>query len=299
MEREKILSYLNEDIMNQGTYYSHKCIPAQISHAIYMFGNLTITDILAFIDITQNQDGSQGVIITPTHIYFCFTKSGSFAYEDIQSLRLQKHRHQQAISSICLKEKTYTFQNNYFNQEKWIEFLSFVSQIDYELQMTIHEKIEYYTRKVIDDIFNDEYEDVALTSKQDQQLHDVLDNLKVVSQMEDDDCQSELEIICKQSLDIFFDLELDSDEIDILIDIEKQISSMMESQYGEDIINQYTQGNKELYERVQNTMQALGISEEELKGKTPEELEQYINDLCHRFGISKSMLDDLAKKFTC
>lgn len=298
MEREKILSYLNEDIINQGTYYSHECIPAQVSQAIYAFGNSTITDIIAFIDITQNQDGSHGVIITPTHIYFRFSKSGSFAYEDIQSLRLQKHRHQQSISSICLKEKTYTFQNNYFNQDKWIEFLSFVSQIDYELQMTIYEKIEYYTQRVIDDIFNNEYEDVVLTSKQDQQLHAILDNLRVISQMEDDDYQSELEIICKQSLDIFFDLELDSDEIDILIDIEKQISSIMGSQYDEDIINQYTQGNKELYERVQNIMCTLGISEEELKGKTSEELEQYINDLCHRFGISKSMLDDLAKKFT-
>ena len=44
-------------------------------------------------------------------------------------------------------------------------------------------------------------------------------------------------------------------------------------------------------------MKALGINEEELKGKSPAELNQYIEDLCTRFGVSKSQIEKLSKKF--
>ena len=39
------------------------------------------------------------------------------------------------------------------------------------------------------------------------------------------------------------------------------------------------------------------INEKDMENKSPEELNQYIEDLCTRFGISKSQIEVLAKKF--
>lgn len=44
-------------------------------------------------------------------------------------------------------------------------------------------------------------------------------------------------------------------------------------------------------------MKTLGIDEQDLEGKSPAELNQYIENLCSRFGISKSQIEKLSKKF--
>jgi len=307
MNKEEILSYIDETITQEATYYDYAHLPYQISNAIYTFGSSEITDMIAFIDASPELDGSHGMILTPTHVYFQFYKSGCFAYAEITGLSLEKHRHlDEVIATIQTTNKKYVFKNKYINQEAFIQFLSNVTDIHVEMIMTIHEKIEYYIKQVIDDIENDGYEDIELTEEQAKTLRDLHENLEVISRMNDEDYCFELENICPQALNFFYELELDSDEIDILIDIEKQLSDsekqedqqfQQAQQYYDKMMNEYAQGNTQMYDQFKGTMDALGINEEEMRGKSPEELEQYVSDLCDRLGVSKSMVEKMAKKF--
>ncbi len=62
-------------------------------------------------------------------------------------------------------------------------------------------------------------------------------------------------------------------------------------------MNHYQQGNPQIFKQVKSMMNMLGIHEDDLKNKSPYELNQYIEELCQRFGVSKSQVENLAKKF--
>ena len=64
MSQEEILSYINDSLVINGSFYSNQNLPNQISNAIYTFGDYNVFEILAFIDATKEQDGSRGMIIT-------------------------------------------------------------------------------------------------------------------------------------------------------------------------------------------------------------------------------------------
>lgn len=298
---EDILSYLNESIINIGKYYDAKHIPMQIGQAIYNYGNSDIFDILAFVDVSQECDGSSGMIITPTHVYFRFAKKGVFAYKDIQKLVLEKNRNEQMMI-IQTQESTYRFKNNYLNKEKFLMFLSDITQLEVQLQMRNYEKVEYYVHMIIEDIEDDLYEDVILTSQQKLQLKELKENLDVVSHMEDNVYQDEIKTLCSQALSFFCDLELDSEEIDELIKIENEFSETSQQKqvqdYYDEMMSQYAKGHTDMYDQLRQTMDSLGIHEDDLKNKTPEEMNAYIDHLCERFGISRSTVESLAKKFT-
>ena len=44
-------------------------------------------------------------------------------------------------------------------------------------------------------------------------------------------------------------------------------------------------------------MENLGIDEEKLKNMSKEEVDQYVQDICKKFGISQSLFDKLKDKF--
>ena len=55
---------------------------------------------------------------------------------------------------------------------------------------------------------------------------------------------------------------------------------------------------KEMYEKNPDLMKNMtGIDLENIKNKSPEELNQMLDDLCDRFHISKDQLMQLAAKF--
>ena len=60
------------------------------------------------------------------------------------------------------------------------------------------------------------------------------------------------------------------------------------------MMNKYQQGDSERFNRVKSIMSSMGIDENDLAGKSPEEIEDF---LCGKFGISKSMLEKLAGRF--
>lgn len=86
MEKEIILENLDENIVNEATFYNQQNIPSQISKALYLYGSTTDYQVLGFVDASD--DGSQGMIFTDQGVYFCFKEPHSFLYEDIEELEI-------------------------------------------------------------------------------------------------------------------------------------------------------------------------------------------------------------------
>ena len=195
MSQEEILSYINDSLVINGSFYSNQNLPNQISNAIYTFGDYNVFEILAFIDATKEQDGSRGMIITPAQIYFKFGQAGIIEYQKIISLRLEKHRNDSIIKAIIkLEEITYTFSNQIIDPKVFVTMLSKITGIEIEMIMDTHEKVEYYTRIVLNDLENDEYEDIVLTPTQNNSIKEFYKELEMVQQLADEDYQYELKI---------------------------------------------------------------------------------------------------------
>lgn len=300
MMQTEIINLITDDLIIKGKIYLENNLPYQISNAIYTFGDNEITTILAFIDISDNLDGSSGIIFTNNKLY---SNLGSFDYDEIIKLELEKH-HDSNIATIFIttKNNKLSFNNNYFNCEKLIELLSKISNTKIEMILTEHEKIAYLIKVVLDDILNDEYEDVILTSQQEKTINEFLDNLKLIDKLSNADYNYELENLCTQAINLFDELELDSEEIDELINIqdklnEKNTQSSNNEEYYDDLMNKYLHGDQDTLNQMKGIMQSLGLDEEALKNKSPDEINQYIDDLCNRFGISRSQVENLAKRF--
>lgn len=300
MMQTEIINLITDDLIIKGKIYLENNLPYQISNAIYTFGDNEITTILAFIDISDNLDGSSGIIFTNNKLY---SNLGSFDYDEIIKLELEKH-HDSNIAAIFIttKNNKLSFNNNYFNCEKLIELLSKISNTKIEMILTEHEKIAYLIKVVLDDILNDEYEDVILTSQQEKTINEFLDNLKLIDKLSNADYNYELENLCTQAINLFDELELDSEEIDELINIqdklnEKNTQSSNNEEYYDDLMNKYLHGDQDTLNQMKGIMQSLGLDEEALKNKSPDEINQYIDDLCNRFGISRSQVENLAKRF--
>lgn len=300
MMQTEIINLITDDLIVKGKIYLENNLPYQISNAIYTFGDNEITTILAFIDISDNLDGSSGIIFTNNKLY---SNLGSFNYDEIIKLELEKHHDSNKVTIfITTKNNKLSFNNNYFNCEKLIELLSKISNTKIEMILTEHEKITYLIKVVLDDILNDEYEDVILTSQQEKTINEFLDNLKLIDKLSNFDYNYELENLCTQAINLFDELELDSEEIDELIDIqdklnEKNTQTSSNEEYYDDLMNKYLHGDQDTLNQMKGIMQGLGLDEEALKNKSPDEINQYIDDLCNRFGISRSQVENLAKRF--
>lgn len=304
MDREEMLSYLNDDLVIKGTFYSHLNIPSQISNAIYTFGRNDAFDILAFIDLSDELDGSKGMIITPQQIYFKLSQTGVIKYAQISYLGIEQHHQDPTIRGVIKSgEVTYAFTNRLINAPALVTLLSKITGNEIEMIMSDHEKVAYYVPIVLNDIENEEYEDLALTVEQLNKIKELHQDLTIVDSLDQDNYQYELENICTRAMSLFDELELDSDEIDILEQVQTEFMKKDEQeeqkidqaqQFYDDMMNKYQQGDTQVLDSVKNMMASMGIDENELAGKSPDEIQDF---LCERFGISKSMFEKLAGRF--
>lgn len=303
-KREELLSYLNQDLVLDAKFYGNQEIPSQISNAIYTFGDYSSFDILAFIDASIDLDGSKGMIITPEEIYFKFGQAGKIRYQEIELLSLECHRHDCNVKAVIkTKSGSYAFRNKVVNIELLVRILSKITEIDIEMVMTSHEKVAHYIPIVLNDLENDEYEDIVLTPKQSNSIKEFYKELTMVDSLSEEDYCYELENICRRALVFFEELELDSEEINILLAVQEEFDQKDEQdsqqinnaqQFYNDMMNKYQQGDTEMYDRVKGMMSSLGIDENELAGKNPDEIQDV---LCDKLGVSKSMFEKLAGKF--
>ncbi len=304
MVDNEMFATLNQDLVIKGKFYDKENLPSQISNAIYSFGSFDVFEILAFIDISDELDGSKGMIITPEVIYFKFGQAGCFKYQDIIALSLEKHRHDPVIKAVIkTNDKNYAFSNKTIDPEIFVNLLSKITDLDIEMIMTNHEKVAYYVPIVLQDLENDEYEDIELTLIEKNKIQEFYQDLSMIEQLDDENYQYELVNLCHQALAFFDDLGLDSDEIDELekveavfnqADLEEEQKIENAKKFYDDMMDKYRHGDSEMYDRVKGIMNQFGIDENELAGKSTEEIEDI---LCSKFGISKSMMEKLVRKF--
>lgn len=301
MNREELLTYITTDIVINGTLYLGDNLPSQISNAIYIFGNHEIYEILAFIDTSEALDGSLGMIITPNHIFFKFAKTGSFKYDNITSLALEKHHNDPLVKAIIKTiDTTYVFKNKKINVEVLLKLLAKITNLEIEMILSYHEKVAFYVPIILADIVNDEYEDVILTPQQIKIIQEFYTDLDKINNLENDNYKFELQLLCKRALDFFEQLELDSEEIDILFEVQQYFDNQDEQKIDnakkiyDDMMDKYQQGDHAMFDQIKGMMASLGIDENDLIGKSPEEIENF---LCSRFGISKSMLKKMTEGF--
>lgn len=305
MEKEIILENLDESIVNEATFYSQQNIPSQISQALYLYGSTTDYQVLGFIDASG--DGSKGMIFTDQGIYFCFKEPHFFLYEDIEKLILVKKEETfDFYAKIKTKTSTFVFKNNYLNLKEFIESLSGILEMPISYEMSAYEKVEYFVPLVLDDLKEDVYEDLELTKQQYQQIKDIEHELEMAKELKDLDYQDECRSLCRYCLDFFESLGLDSDEIEALNEAQSffdqqdsQENQQLEGakRWVDEMMSNYQNGDTGMYDQMKSTMENLGIDEEKLKNMSKEEVDQYVQDMCKKFGISQSLFDKLKDKF--
>ncbi|MFQ8705028.1 MAG: hypothetical protein ACLR9T_03115 [Thomasclavelia sp.] len=303
MDKEQILTFLDNDFVTNSVIYFNDNIPNQIGNAIYMYGDNDILELVAFIDSSMELDGSKGMIITTDKIYFQFDTKGCFSYDSIIKLSLENSKSLAYITTDMCK---YSFDNSFINNNKFIELLAAITNLKVEMILTNHEKVAYYVPIILDDIINDEYEDITLTNQDQQKIKNFYYELELIKKLDYENQIFELEQLCNQALDFFNALALDSEEIDILLKLQKQFNDKNNEdeesfkgaeKYYDDMMNKYQKGDPDMLNQIKGVMKTLGIDEQDLEGKSPAELNQYIENLCSRFGISKSQIEKLSKKF--
>lgn len=305
MEKEIILENLDESIVNEATFYSQQNIPSQISQALYLYGSTTDYQVLGFIDASGV--GSKGMIFTDQGIYFCFKEPHFFLYEDIEKLILVKKEETfDFYAKIKTKTSTFVFKNNYLNLKEFIECLSGILEMPISYEMSAYEKVEYFVPLVLDDLKEDVYEDLELTKQQYQQIKDIEHELEMAKELKDLDYQDECRSLCRYCLDFFESLGLDSDEIEALNEAQSffdqqdsQENQQLEGakRWVDEMMSNYQNGDTGMYDQMKSTMENLGIDEEKLKNMSNEEVNQYVQDMCKKFGISQSLFDKLKDKF--
>ena len=161
-------------------------------------------------------------------------------------------------------------------------------------------------RKELNDLKEDVYEDLELNEQRFQQIKDIEHELEMAKELQDLDYQDECRSLCRYCLDFFESLGLDSDEIEALNEAQSffdqqdsQENQQLEGakRWVDEMMSNYQNGDTGMYDQMKSTMENLGIDEEKLKNMSKEEVDQYVQDMCKKFGISQSLFDKLKDKF--
>ena len=298
---EGLQEYINQLVI-QGMLYTTQ-LPASVSNAIYLYGSNDIKNVVAFIDVSEKCDGTRGMIIGDEGVYFHFKNNVSILYKDIKELFLIIKRNH--IKGKVKTNEIIVLEDLPIHLESFMKILSLMSDVDINIQMSMYQKIAYYVPVVLNDLENEEYEDVLLDSMQIKQINDFKGDLEVINKMEEQDYQYELETLCIKALQFFDDLGLDSEEIDILLDVYKQIEEKNQKEedmyenakkYYDDMMDNYKHGDGSMFNNVKSIMSSMGIDLDNLKDQSPDEMEKTINDICDRFHISRSQLEKVVNK---
>lgn len=307
MKKEEILEYIDEDIADQAFYYDFEHIPAQISNAMYLYGNNEDYDLVAFIDASQMQDGSLGMIITVSGIYFCFKQPQSISFDLIEKLSLvwQEDQHR-FYAKIQTTDKTYVFKNQYLNLDNFIKALAGLKQMKIDFVMDPYKKVSYFVPIILKDMAEGMYEDLELDSLTQQQMQDIDHELEMIAQLSPEQQQDELRALCRYALDFFDRFGLESEEIDALNQAQHFFDQKSDEEdqqlegakkWFDTMSESYRQGNTEMYDQLKATMNNLGIDEEALKNMSPEEVDEYVKNMCQKFGISQSLFEKMKDRF--
>ena len=296
--------YLDDTLIHQGQFYDKQSLPSQVSNAIYQYGDNSDFDLLAYIDISEQQDGSKGMIITQTGIYFNLAMPGKIIYQDIIQIALKKPLLQDTlIAFIKTKDKAYQFKDYIINALQLIQFLSEITGLKIDYLMNDYEKMEYFVPIVLQDILDDVYEDTVLDEEMTKKITTMQEELQTIRSLSMNEYQDELMLLNNKALDLFEELALDSEEIDQLVQVQTNLQNQEDQRYNQfknyydQMMDQYKNGNTGQFDQIQTMMNRLGLDEETLKNKSPEELNQILEDLCSRFGISKSQIERMAQRF--
>lgn len=294
MNRDNLLSYIDDVFRCERGYYNYTGIPSTIGYAIYSYGSNDIKDIVSFIDLSDDLDGSKGIIFTEDALYFDLNVKASFKYDEITSLKLNKDRNdfKGYINDVLIDYE-------YIQENMFIKMISNITDVDITLDMPDYEKIAYLVPAILDDIKDDLYEDVELTNEQYKKIKDLYDDVDTIHRYTDNTYYLELETLCKQALDFFNELEIDSEEIDELEAIYLERTRQQDEAYDkakayyDEMMDNYKKGDTKMFDQIKSAMNMLGIKEEELAGKSPDEIEDY---LCQKLGISKEQMAAMRKK---
>ena len=173
-------------------------------------------------------------------------------------------------------------------------------------EMSAYEKVEYFVPIVLNDLKEDVYEDLELNEQHFQQIKDIEHELEMAKELQDLDYQDECRSLCRYCLDFFENLGLDSDEIDALNEAQSffdqqdsQENQQLEGakRWVDEMMSNYQNGDTGMYDQMKSTMESLGIDEERLKNMSNEEVDQYVKEMCKKFGISQSLFDKLKDRF--
>lgn len=307
MNREELIELIDDDIVEQATFYDGNSIPAQISNAMYLYGNDNDFQIVAFIDASDSQDGSLGMIISESAVYFQFKNPESFRFGDVVKLSLVWDEDKKCFfAKIQTTVKTYVFKNHYLNLENFIKMLANITDLTIDFVMDPYQKVEYFVPLILSDLENDVYEDLNLDELQHQQIKDIYHELEMTKQLTGLDYQDELRALCRYCLDFFEKFGLESEEIDALNQAQDffdqkddQENQQLEGakKWFDEMSESYRHGNTEMYDQLKATMDNLGINEEALKNMSNEEVDEYVKEMCKKFGISQSLFDKMKDRF--
>lgn len=305
MSDEKIAFDIDQKLVVNGQLYLKDQLPPQMSFAIYAYGSPDILDVVAFIDASQEQDGSQGMIITPQAFYFQLGQTGHINFEDITSLQLEKHHQNPSVKAIVkTAQGGFAFRRQTIDPEVFLDILSQVTGLHIDLKMTVHEKVAYYISIVLNDLAGDVYEDLELNQEEKKFMKELTQELQIIEGLDEENYCYELEHLCSRAWEFFDELGLDSEEVDELYKIHEEFERLHQiddqkindaQAFYDEMVNQYQQGNTQMYDQVKDAMAQLGIDERELAGKSMEDIKDYF---CHRLGISRNVMDHLVQKMT-
>ena len=132
MSDEKLAFDIDQKLVVNGQLYLKDQLPPQMSFAIYAYGSPDILDVVAFIDASQEQDGSQGMIITPEAFYFQLGQTGHVHFDDITSLQLEKHHQNPSVKAIVkTTQGGYAFGRQTIDPEVFLDILSQMTGVTY------------------------------------------------------------------------------------------------------------------------------------------------------------------------
>ena len=77
MNKELLLNEIEHVFGLEKGYYPYFKLPATIGSAIYLYGSNDIKDIVCFVDLSDELDGSQGIIFSDEAMYFELNVKGT------------------------------------------------------------------------------------------------------------------------------------------------------------------------------------------------------------------------------
>lgn len=265
--------------------YDSTNLPASIGTAIYSYGDNQIKDIVLY----GENDPEHGFILTPVTLYYAFANKGAVTLNQLSKISIQKPHKQERRLILTADHTNHIFTDHDFDLDDLLEDLLDQTDIAITYDMNVYDQIAYLSGMILNDIKDDMYEDIELTPLQEEQLNTYLDSIHKSEDMDENNYRMEMELLVDHVVDLCHDLALESDDVTAL---EKAQAQMNETE------NQMFDQFKDMYANKKDQIKDVtGIDMDDLQNKTPEELNQMVDDLCARFNISKDQLTELAARF--